>query len=38
MDAGKTYLFAPGVGKVKEIGRLPSGQNEELVEYQLAGQ
>jgi hypothetical protein len=38
MDAGKTYLFAPGVGKVKEIGRLPSGQNEDLVEYQLAGQ
>jgi hypothetical protein len=34
-DAGKTYWYCLGVGKVKELGRAGSGQNEYLTTYTL---
>jgi hypothetical protein len=34
-DDGKTYWFARGVGKVREEGRPPTGQVEELVDYTI---
>jgi len=34
-DAGKTYWFAPCVGKVREEGRPGTGQTEQLIELSL---
>jgi hypothetical protein len=35
-DAGKTYVFCPGVGKVREQGRAGASQSEELTSFTLA--
>jgi len=32
-DTGKTYVFCPGVGKVRELGRAGVSQSEELTAY-----
>jgi hypothetical protein len=32
-DTGKTYVFCPGVGKVREVGRAGASQSEELTGY-----
>jgi hypothetical protein len=35
-DTGKSYVFCPGVGKVREQGRAGASQSEELTAYQVA--
>jgi hypothetical protein len=32
-DTGKTYVFCPGVGKVRELGRAGMAQSEELTSF-----
>jgi hypothetical protein len=34
-DTGKTYVFCPGVGKVRELGRAGVSQSEELTSYTI---
>jgi hypothetical protein len=34
-DTGKTYVFCPGVGKVRELGRAGVSQSEELTSFTL---